>query len=369
MSKKRILLLSDINSEHTEKWALGLAAAGFEVGLFSFNRASVPWYQGVAGITDLNPMKTAAGSRTVLSKLGYLRYLPKLKKAIAAFQPDILHAHYATSYGLLGAASGFHPFFISTWGTDVMKFPDKNFLYRGLVKRNLLKADLVLATSNAIVEFVHRIARVDVKVIPFGVDMQKFMPASSASPFGNDTLVISCIKSMEKIYCIDVLLEAFRIVKERNSNVRLKLLLVGEGSQKAQLENTALSLGISADTLFTGRIDFAKIASYHNMSDIVVNISEYESFGVSVIEALACEKPVVVTNVGGLKEIVQDGSNGLLVPVRDVKATAAAIEKLVRDKELRVMLGRNGREKVGKLYNWTNNLQEMADVYHKFIKR
>ena len=80
----------------------------------------------------------------------------------------------------------------------------------------------------------------------------------------------------------------------------------------------AESLGISDVVTFTGRIPYKDINKYYNMINVLVNISEYESFGVSVIEAMACEKPVIVTNVGGLKDIVKDESLGIKVEARNI---------------------------------------------------
>ncbi len=364
---KRILLLSDIDSEHTEKWALGLAAGGVQVGLFSFRSASKQWYKGAANITLLHSVGMSGYKSSFFSKLSYLRALPALKHAIKEFRPDVVHAHYATSYGLLGRMSGFHPFFISAWGTDVMKFPDTNFLFKRVLRKNLAAADLVLATSNAVIDFIHKvIPGLPVKVVPFGVDTQKFSPQGLSKLQGENALVISCIKSLEKIYCIDVLIEAFALLKKRHPDKNLRLMIVGQGSEKENLEALVRQRGLVNDVLFTGRISFSEVADYHNRAAIAVNISEYESFGVSVIEAMACGKPVVVTSVGGLKEIVKEGEEGLMVPVRDVEKTAAAIEKLVFDEKLREEMGKKGREKVMRLYNWNDNLEEMLNIYKKY---
>ena len=167
----RILLLSDTYSEHTEKWALGLASNGIEVGLFSFNKASYAWHQNQKNIFVLfEPAEKLDTS----SKLSYLKFVGSLKKAIAQFKPDVVHAHYATSYGLIGALSGFHPFVISAWGTDVMKFPQKNFINKAILKYNLRKADAICATSNTIKEFLKPVTDKTVNVIPFGVDVNTF---------------------------------------------------------------------------------------------------------------------------------------------------------------------------------------------------
>jgi L-malate glycosyltransferase len=103
------------------------------------------------------------------------------------------------------------------------------------------------------------------------------------------------------------------------------------------------------------------------MIDVFVNISEYESFGVSVIEAMACGIPVVVSNVGGLKEIVRDESLGLRVEPGNIEETTLAIERLLKDKNLYNELSINGREHVSKYYNWDQNLSQMILSYKSLI--
>src|SRR5579872_1122148 len=112
---KRILFLADVNSTHTRKWAESLAERGFEIGVFSLRNPDNDWLKKYKNIFLLSDSKTSAKTfhEVSLKKSVYLKLLPKLKKAIKEFKPDILHAHYATSYGLLGRLSGFHPFFIS----------------------------------------------------------------------------------------------------------------------------------------------------------------------------------------------------------------------------------------------------------------
>lgn len=359
----RILFLSDSNSEHTEKWVLGLADLGFEIGLFSFKEADYDWYSNHPKITLLNSKQIRKNSSTFFIKVAYLRMLPHLKKIITEFMPDIIHAHYATSYGYLARLSGFKPYFISAWGTDVMKFPDKNFANKLLLKKNLENAAHLFATSNTIEEYIHKITNASVTVIPFGVDIKKYSPREIKRPYTDKTIVIGVIKPIEKIYAVDIIIKAFSLLVKRCPDCDLKLMIVGIGSEKSNLEKLCKAENIVAHVNFIGRVNFSIISDYFNMIDVLVNISTYESFGVSVIEAMACEKPVVVTNVGGLKEIVEENINGFLVPVNDIEKTAIAIEKLVRNKEMRKEFGINGRQKVIERYNWDDNLNQMAKIY------
>jgi len=361
----KVLLLSDTYSEHTEKWALGLANKGVKVGLFSFNKASYEWYSH-PGITVFFEPEKKINAESTLTKLAYLKYVTILRKIIKHFQPDILHAHYATSYGLVGALSGFHPYIISSWGTDVMKFPNKNFVAKSILKYNFRSADLLCATSETIKKFIHQVIQKDVTVVPFGVDVENFLPKKVDSLFAKDDFVLGSIKPLEELYNIDILIKSFAALHEKYP--ALKLLIAGEGSEERNLRDLAIKLKVSEAITFTGRIPFSEISKYYNMIHVLVNISEYESFGVSVIEAMACEKPVIVTNVGGLKDIVNDEDLGLKVDVRNIEQTTAAIESLIADKIKYKQIAENSRKHVIENYSWKNNLQQMIDLYTNLKK-
>jgi glycosyltransferase involved in cell wall biosynthesis len=364
----KVLLLADTYSEHTEKWALGLAAYGMEVGLFSFNKASYPWYEGKKGITLLYEPSEQLGASSDTGKLSYLKHVGLLKKAIKQFRPDVLHAHYATSYGLIGALSRFHPLVISAWGTDVMKFPQKNVLNRAMLKYNLRKADAICATSFTIKDYLKPVTDKPVQVIPFGVDTETFRKKTVESLMEPDSFVYGSIKPLESLYNTDVLIRAFAALKMKHAQKKMKLLIIGEGSQAQALRQLAEELGVTEDVVFTGRVPFSQIADYYNMLDVLVNISDYESFGVSVIEAMACEKPVIVTNTGGLKEIVENANFGSLVEVRNVEQTSLEMEKYLLDPDLTERVGKQGREKVILKYQWESNIQQMIGVYQQLVK-
>jgi glycosyltransferase involved in cell wall biosynthesis len=364
----KILLLSDTYSEHTEKWAIGLAEHGIEVGLFSFNSSSYPWFEKHENITLLFEPKNKHNSNSLIGKLEYFTFLNALKKSIAQFKPDVVHAHYATSYGLIGALSGFHPFVISAWGTDVMKFPQKNFINKSILKYNLNKSDTICATSNTIKDFLSQITNKHIDVIPFGVDTTVFCKMEVTSLFEDSSFVIGCIKALESLYNVDVLIKAFSVLKLKHIDKSLKLLIIGVGSQENELKQLVKNLNLLDDVIFTGRIPFSEVSNYFNMIDVLANLSDYESFGVSVIESMACEKPVIATNTGGLKEIIENEQFGSLVEIGNVSQTAQEIEKYLLDSDLKEKVGLAARKKVIEKYNWINNVQEMISLYKNMIK-
>src|SRR5690606_14690363 len=113
----------------------------------------------------------------------------------------ILHAHYATSYGLIGALSGFKPFVLSVWGADVYDFPRRSKLHKKLFQYNLKKADLILSTSEIMRNELKKYTAKEVLVTPFGVDTSVFCKKDIAEK-DNSVINIGTIKSLEEKYGI-----------------------------------------------------------------------------------------------------------------------------------------------------------------------
>ncbi len=360
----RVLLLADINSEHTQKWAVGLAGSGYEIGIFSFTAPKSDWYH-LYRIECLHQPALSSGANKLWEKLGYIRFLPKLKEAIHLFAPHILHAHYASSYGLLGALSGFNPYIISVWGTDVMKFPYKNRLTRSILKYNLSKADAVCATSHTLEKYVHRLTNKEVEVIPFGVNLDEFINKPSLKD--RNAFTIGCIKSLEKNYNIGSVIVSFAKLKDRYPGKNLKLVIVGEGGERANLQELVRELHIEGQVVFEGKLPHHLVADKINELDVLVNISEYESFGVSVVEAMACQVPVIVSEAEGLKEVVNDRKNGSIVACHNIEEIVGALERLMLSETLREVVGLNALERVRKNYNWRHNLNQMISVYDRIL--
>lgn len=364
----RVLLLADAHSIHTIKWAISLSKKGIDVGIFSLNKKDDNPYKDYKNINlfyfeDNNCKKRSSG----FAKISYLRSVSSLKSIIAAFKPDIVHAHYASSYGLLGTLADFHPYIVSVWGSDVFDFPNISFLHKAVLKHNLNKADKILSTSHVMALETKKYTDKEIEVTPFGIDTQVFRPKKVDSLFDKNDIVIGTVKTLEEKYGIEYLIRAFAIVKKKYRELPLKLLIVGGGSLEKYLKNLVKDLEIDADTVFTGAVSHNLVPKYDNMLSVSVSVSvsNSESFGVAVIEASACGKPVVVSNVGGLPEVVEDGVTGIVVPPRDYESTATAIEKLILANALRESMGEAGRERVAKLYDWNENVEHMFRIYEK----
>jgi len=363
-----LLLLADPNSVHIIKWATSLATYNIQIKIFGLGKLKVDNYVEIENIDVISFMESTDGAEGSMRKIRYLKALPMLKKIIEEFKPDIVHSHYATSYGLLGSLSNFSPYVLSVWGTDVFDFPKQSFLHKIFFKYNLKKADKILSTSHVMAKEIELYTSKDIEVTPFGIDIEQFKPMKIKSLFDKDDIVIGTIKTLEEKYGIEYLIRGFEIVSKNYSELPLKLLIVGGGSLEKKLKKLVKELNIENKTVFTGQVVFKDIPKYHNMLSIFVSVSLSEAFGVAIIEASSCQKPVIVSDIGGLPEVVKNDETGIVIPSKNSELTAKAIERLLLDKELRTKMGNAGRDRVKHLYNWNDNVNQMMQIYKELIK-
>ncbi|MCH7818930.1 MAG: glycosyltransferase [Candidatus Marinimicrobia bacterium] len=362
----KICYLADAASIHTQKWAKHFASKGNEVHIISFRNADIQnvkvHFFDTHGFISISPIAS------FLSKAGYILWTRKIKQLVNKINPDILHAHWATSYGLLAALTGFHPFILSTWGSDIIISPREYWIMKKFVEYSLKKTDLVTATSEMLASATEKFIYDgrSVHTIPFGVDVDLYFPATTSPR--NESICIGLVKSFEEKYGVEYLIRAMKIVVDRGFNSNL--VLVGDGSQFDNLVNLGRSLGISNLIKFIGKVDNSKVASYLQTMDIFVvpSISSSETFGVAVIEASSCAIPVIASDIGGLSEVVVDGETGYLIPPRNEEAIAEKIIKLIEEPELRQNLGANGRKFVLDNYDWNLCAKKMEEVYESILK-
>ncbi len=362
----KVLVLSDADSIHTIRWVKELNLIGYKILLYSLRRYNPKNYENCQNV-EVRHLNMDTPKR-IFAKLRYLSVLNQLKTAIQTFKPDILHAHYASSYGLIGALTGFHPYVISVWGSDVYDFPQISYFHKKILEYNLSKADNVLSTSNVMALQTQKFTKKIPEVTPFGVDTSKFIKKSLTT---NVFFVVGIVKTLEDKYGVDILISAFAVLKKRYPEKEMFLKIAGSGSKLSYLTELAKKLNISSITEFCGKIAHDNVPDFLNTLDVFVATSrlDSESFGVAIIEASACELPVIVTNVGGLPEVVDHMKTGIVVPSEDINETANAIEILMNNPQMRSSMGMLGRKKVLSQYLWSQNVQKVSEIYKHIINR
>lgn len=363
-------MTADARSVHTRRWAVSLKAGGVDVVLYSIYRSPDAFFEehGIRlYVFDLFTYKQKKGAGAFTAMISrHAAAVRFLKSVIASEAPDILHAHYATSFGLIAALSGFHPFIMSVWGSDVYEFPDKSFINRLSVKFVLRRADRILSTSHVMARRTAKFTSKPIAVTPFGVDTGLFRKLTVSH---DDKFIIGNVKTLSPKYGIDVLIRAFKIVMERNPGLSAGLVIVGDGPCRSEYEKLAADLGISDNVRFVGRVSNDRLPWYYNSFSVAVSLSvlDSESFGVVAVEAMACGCPVVVSDADGFTEVVENGVTGFVVPKRSPEAAADAIQKFIDNPGLRDSMGAAGRDRVCRLYDWKDNVALMLNIYGEVV--
>lgn len=345
MTKKRILIFGYSGSIHIKKWAVNLTERGYTVRVVSLEG------------DDISGVEVVRLKR--FGKISYFKHASKAAKAALEFKPDIIHVHYAGGYGIWGVKTKFHPLVVSVWGSDIESLP-KSLFYRPFIKSILSHADAITATSESLRRStldVLESSHIKTEVIPFGVPIPK---TQTAFP---DTENISAIylKHLESIYAPDILIKAVALVKEKFPT--FTLTMCGDGSLKERLVLLVQKLKLSENIHFAGYIDNSKIYDLIKQHHFMVMPSLQEGFGVAAVEAFACSRPVVATDVGGIPEIVTDGYDGYLINPNNIKELSYAMIKMISDTKRMREMGFNGYETAKQKFDWEKSVDMMVEVY------
>lgn len=195
--------------------------------------------------------------------------------------------------------------------------------------------------------------------IPYGVDVDRFNQDVQCDDIkkqhgldGNKTvLFVGGLDKPHYFKGLDYLIES--IAKIKNSGV--KLLIVGDGDLKDHYIDTARVAGVGDRVIFAGKISDEDLPKYYSSCDVFVlpSVTTGESFGLVLVEAMASGKPVIASDLPGLRAVVDDGKNGFLASPKDADAIAIRIEELLNNPELSKSCGENGRKKVEEKYSWS----------------
>jgi glycosyltransferase involved in cell wall biosynthesis len=265
--------------------------------------------------------------------VGNLRARPWLAAAVPAFlwefrraaaraarDADLVHAHWLAAGAV--AATLRKPYVVQVWGTDVELARRVPRPARAVLRR----ARLAIAASTALADEARSLGAQDVRVIPSGVEI----PNGVSDPDDPPHVLYVGRLSAEK-----------GVLELVEATAGMKLVVAGDGPLRTRVRGEL------------GFVPNDELQRLYARAAVVACPSRREGFGVACLEAMAHARPVVATDVGGLRDLVVDGETGYLVPPRDVGALRTSLERLLRDRELRRRLGVAGRERARTHFSWT----------------
>ncbi len=294
------------------------------------------------------------------------RYLSQIRAMLAHEQFDVLHFHEPfvpfLSLFLLRESQSVN---IATFHAYAGFSPSYEFGSRAL-RGYAAKLHGRLAVSAAARHFIDRFFPGEYKVIPNGVDIGRFANAVPLARWQDGTPNVLFVGRHEPRKGLLDLLKAHRILRKTGS--RSRLLVVGSGPQEREARRYVATRGLQA-VEFLGRVTDREKAQLFRTADVYASpATGGESFGIVLLEAMAAGTPIVCTDIHGYKGVVRRGREGLMVPPREPRQLAVAIDRLLRDAALREQMGAAGRARA-EAFSWPRVTARVEDYYGFVIRR
>ena len=325
-------------------------------------RTSVESIDGVR-VIKAGRLATVSSAPISLSLFGWLRRI----------DADITHLHFPYPIGELAyLAAGRSRKMVITYHSDIVRQKNLLRVYKPFLRRVLARADGITVSSPQYIQsspYLRPLAS-KCRVIPHGADLSRFDPApevlaraaEARRRYGGGPLVLF-VGVLRYYKGVSTLIEAMR-------HVGATLLIVGQGPQGAEWRALAQQLGLGDRAQFLGRVDDGELLALYHACDVFVlpSIHRSESWGAVQIEAMACGKPVVCTELGtGTSFVTLDEVTGLVVPPCDTEALSQAINRLLADPDLRARLGQAGRERAERELSAQVMVERLVEWYRHIL--
>lgn len=302
----------------------------------------------------------------------------KLRDIFEIEQPDVINAHTPVPFlaDIAERARGHIPL-VLTVHNDIEKstFIGKIMTggyYRALGDKTLEQSDGVVVTSNYYLDSSPRLSaqRSKLTIAKCGVDTEVFHPKSSNFPVVCNGCkarqIVLFVGSMDTTHAhkgLDILIRSIAQIRDQYKDILL--IAVGKGDAVPKYQKLANKLGLDDHILFPGAIEDFDLANFYRSANVCVlpSINRSEGLGLVLIEASACQTPVIGTRVGGIPFAILDNITGLLVEPGDVNALAGAIARILTDSELAASMATNGHRYVKENFTWSTSAEAVNDAF------
>jgi len=338
-------------------------------------------------------------STSILSKIPLLNYIPyishlckRIEEIIKIEKPDVIHAHSPMLNGIaaLRVAKKLNipvvyeiRAFWEDAAVDTGKTKEGSFRYRlirALEQYVIMRVDKVSCICKGLQDEVIKrgVAESSVFMSPNCADLTKFTPISQKNQKLEIELtlenkkVVAFLGSFFKYEGLEFAIKALPLIEKNIPNIHL--LLVGDGNEKDNLKNLSKQLGVEHLVTFVGRVNFDIINQYYSLADALVFPRESIKLTHLVtplkpLECMALQLPVIASDVGGHKELIEDGKTGLLFEAENIESLAAKVIQLLQDTVLQEKLKVNGLAYVTNIRNWLNTAKKYQEIYSELVRK
>ena len=281
-------------------------------------------------------------------------------------KPDLVHAGPIQTCAFIAVLAGARPLLTMSWGFDLMDDVYKNKWWEWVTRYVLRRTDFFASDANVTKDKAVAYGMNPEKTIvfPWGVDLEHFSKKEERGK--KEGFILFCNRSWESRYGVDVLARAFVKVAQQREDVRL--ILLGGGSQGAYLRKIFQSGGVEEYVTYGGQISQTELPRWYHMADLYISPSHVDGSSVSLMEALACGLPCLVSDIPANKEWVFEGVNGWLFRDGDSDQLAEKILAAMNQREKLPEIGRASRSEAEKRADWKKNAAALMQVYRSLGK-
>jgi len=295
------------------------------------------------------------------------KYVLSLKGVIKRIKPDLIHAGPIQTCAYIAVLTGFRPILTMSWGFDLMQDMHLNRWWEwvtGYVLRSstYFTSDAMVTRDKAVTYGMNPNRTV---VFPWGVDLNRYTPKNWKTGKQVNGFTLFCNRAWEPRYGVDVLARAF--VRAAGSRPELNLILLGGGSQGARIRQILLNGGVFDRVTFGGQISQTELPRWYHWADVYISPSHVDGSSVSLMEALACGLPCLVSDIPANREWVTEGENGWLFPDGDADALAVKILQAVDQRKSLSKIGSAARVVAEERADWKKNSAQLMQAYQQAL--
>jgi glycosyltransferase involved in cell wall biosynthesis len=361
----RTVYFSRDYSPHDHRFLSALAESEHEVHYLRLEKAEPviekrPIPQGVSVIDWW-------GGRRRLRSTDWPRALVETRRALRRMSPDLVHAGPVQSPALLTAAAGVHPLLTMSWGSDLL-WDARSGWGRVSARWTLRRSDAFTCDCDAVRRRAIRLGAPEERifVFPWGVDLERFHPEAAVAKreqagFSRDDLVVLTTRPWERFFGVRELIEGF--IGAAQVRPELRLWMVGRGSLGPTILKRLQQTGLVHRVRFDDPLVNAAMPVIYQSADIYLTASHSDGSSISLLEAMACGLPALVSDIPGNREWVLPGENGWWFPMGDAASIARGLEQAAEKRDEFPRMGERARAIAEQRADWGRNFEVLMRAY------
>lgn len=379
----KVCLLGTGNNIHTQRWVRGLAAQGCEVFLLCDEPANT---LGQLPAVIINP------NLSFLSRIIAYKVIPKpygnnfmkalsYRYEIQKIKPDIVHGHEILGYGFATVNCGNFPKVLSPWGHDILVYPKRSRIANFLVSYSLKNSTIIAIGYPSLKEHLVKNFRIEaekIKEIFWGLDTSLFKIGYSDEvqslrqklKIPENAFVVISNRKMHEDWGVGTIVDSIPFVLEKNKK-DIYFIFLNCSKDKEFLETQKKKVKEWRVEQYVRFIEEystdEEIAYFLNLGDIFISVPFSDMVSISVLEGFACGAAPILTDIEVTQELLSQGAQAVLVPIKNPQAIAEKVIWYYNNREATEGILKDNRAFIEKFYNWDTNIKKLIDLYEQVI--